>query len=374
MKRKILSLIVLSCLITACNQKEQSAQQGQMPPANVSLTTVHSQNVPMVQEYSGRIVALMTADVRPQISGIIKKRLFKEGDTVKEGDVLYEIDSSTYQAAYNQAQASLGQLKSTSSLAALKSKRYGQLIQNSSIAKQDYDDARSAAQQASFNAEAAKAQLETAKINLDRTKIRAPISGQIGLSAVTPGSLVTADQSDALSTIRATDKVYVDFTQTSIELLKLKKYLLENNKDISETLVSLVLEDGSEYPIKGKLMSGEVSVDESTGSITMRAVFENPHQLLLPGAFVRVKLAQYETPAILVPQQALIRSDNGKAQAYIVDSNNKAKLVSVVAKENSGDNWIVTEGLKDNDKVVLEGVSKIKDGQDIAMPDNKGDK
>lgn len=373
MKRKILSLIVLSCLITACDQKEQSSQQGQMPPANVSFTTVHSRNVPMVQEYSGRIVALMTADVRPQISGIIKKRLFKEGDTVKEGDVLYEIDSSTYQAAYNQAQASLGQLKSTSSLAALKSKRYGQLIQNSSIAKQDYDDARSADQQASFNVEAAKAQLETAKINLDRTKIRAPISGQIGLSAVTPGSLVTADQSDALSTIRATDKVYVDFTQTSIELLKLKKYLLENNKDISETPVSLVLEDGSEYPIKGKLMSGEVSVDESTGSITMRAVFENPHQLLLPGAFVRVKLAQYETPAMLVPQQALIRSDNGKAQAYIVDSNNKAKLVSVVAKENSGDNWIVTEGLKDNDRVVLEGVSKLKEGQDIAMPDNKGD-
>ena len=373
MKRKILSLIVLSCLITACDQKEQSSQQGQIPPANVSFTTVHSQNVPMVQEYSGRIVALMTADVRPQISGIIKKRLFKEGDTVKEGDVLYEIDSSTYQAAYNQAQASLGQLKSTSSLAALKSKRYGQLIQNSSIAKQDYDDARSAAQQANFNVEAAKAQLETAKINLDRTKIRAPISGQIGLSAVTPGSLVTADQSDALSTIRATDKVYVDFTQTSVELLKLKKHLLENNKDISETPVSLVLEDGSEYPMKGKLMSGEVSVDESTGSITMRAVFENPHQLLLPGAFVRVKLAQYETPAILVPQQALIRSDNGKAQAYIVDSNNKAKLVSVVAKENSGDNWIVTEGLKDNDKVVLEGVSKLKNGQDIAMPDNKGD-
>lgn len=374
MKRKILSLIVLSCFITACDQKEQSGQQGKMPPANVSFTTVHSQNVPIVQEYSGRIVALMTADVRPQISGIIKKRLFKEGDTVKEGDVLYEIDSSTYQAAYNQAQASLGQLKSTSSLAALKSKRYGQLIQNSSIAKQDYDDARSAAQQANFNVEAAKAQLETAKINLDRTKIRAPISGQIGLSAVTPGSLVTADQSDALSTIRATDKVYVDFTQTSVELLKLKKYLLENNKDISESPVSLVLEDGSEYPIKGKLMSGEVSVDESTGSITMRAVFENPHQLLLPGAFVRVKLAQYETPAILVPQQALIRSGDGKAQAYIVDSNNKAKLVSVVAKENSGDNWIVTEGLKDNDKVVLEGVSKLKDGQDIAIPDNKGDK
>lgn len=373
MKRKILSLIVLSCLITACDQKEQSSQQGQIPPANVSFTTVHSQNVPIVQEYSGRIVALMTADVRPQISGIIKKRLFKEGDTVKEGDVLYEIDSSTYQAAYNQAQASLGQLKSTSSLAALKSKRYGQLIQNSSIAKQDYDDARSAAQQANFNVEAAKAQLETAKINLDRTKIRAPISGQIGLSAVTPGSLVTADQSDALSTIRATDKVYVDFTQTSVELLKLKKYLLENNKDISESPVSLVLEDGSEYPIKGKLMSGEVSVDESTGSITMRAVFENPHQLLLPGAFVRVKLAQYETPAILVPQQALIRSGDGKSQAYIVDSNNKAKLVSVVAKENSGDNWMVTEGLKDNDKVVLEGVSKLKDGQDIAMPDNKGD-
>jgi len=374
MKRKILSLIVLSCLMTACDQKEQSNQQGQMPPANVSFTTVHSKNVPMVQEYSGRIVALMTADVRPQISGIIKKRLFKEGDTVKEGDVLYEIDSSTYQAAYNQAQASLGQLKSTSSLAALKSKRYGQLIQNSSIAKQDYDDARSAAQQASFNVEAAKAQLETAKINLDRTKIRAPISGQIGLSAVTPGSLVTADQSDALSTIRATDKVYVDFTQTSIDLLKLKKYLLEHNKDISETPVSLVLEDGSGYPMKGKLLSGEVSVDEGTGSITMRAVFENPHQLLLPGAFVRVKLAQYETPAILVPQQALIRSDNGKAQAYIVDSNNKAKLVSVVAKENAGDNWIVTEGLKDNDKVVLEGVSKLKDGQDIAVPDNKGDK
>lgn len=318
----------------------------------------------------------MTSEIRPQISGIIKKRLFTEGQMVKEGDILYEIEPETYQAAYNQALANLSQLKAALNVASLKSKRYSMLIKNASVSQQDYDDAQSTYQQAKFNVDAAKAALETARINLERTKIKAPISGKIGISSVTPGSLITAEQSTPLSIIRSIDKVYVDFTQTSIDLLKLKKKLLKDNENISDTEVSLMLEDGTEYPLKGKLSTTEVAVNEGTGSVIMRSVFENPDHLLLPGAFARVKLSQYEQKAVLVPQQAIMRSEEGRSQAYVIDGN-KVKLVQLSAKENLGDNWVVTEGLKNNDKVVIEGVSKLKDGQEVSPVEYKksqGDK
>lgn len=375
MKKSILTILLSSIIITGCNDNNKKSNI-KTPPLNVSYVEVVQKNIPIEQEFSGRVVSYMTSEIRPQISGIIKKRLFTEGQMVKEGDVLYEIEPETYQAAYNQALASLNQLKSALSVASLKSKRYSMLIKNSSVSQQDYDDAQSTYQQAKFNVDAAKATLETARINLERTKIKAPISGKIGISSVTPGSLITAEQSTPLAIIRSIDKVYVDFTQTSIDLLKLKKMLLKNNKDISDTDVSLMLEDGTQYPLKGKLSTTEVAVNEGTGSVIMRSIFENPDHLLLPGAFARVKLSQYEQEAVLVPQQAVIRSGEGKSQAYVIEGS-KVKLVQLSAKENLGDNWVVTEGLKNNDKVVIEGVSKLKDGQEVSPVEYKksqGDK
>lgn len=375
MKKSILMILLSSIIITGCNDNNEKSNM-KMPPLNVSYVEVVQKNIPIEQEFSGRVVSYMTSEIRPQISGIIKKRLFTEGQMVKEGDILYEIEPETYQAAYNQALANLSQLKSALNVAYLKSKRYSMLIKNASVSQQDYDDAQSTYQQAKFNVDAAKATLETARINLERTKIKAPISGKIGISSVTPGSLITAEQSTPLSIIRSIDKVYVDFTQTSIDLLKLKKKLLKDNENISDTDVSLMLEDGTEYPLKGKLSTTEVAVNEGTGSVIMRSVFENPDHLLLPGAFARVKLSQYEQKAVLVPQQAIMRSEEGRSQAYVIDGN-KVKLVQLSAKENLGDNWVVTEGLKNNDKVVIEGVSKLKDGQEVSPVEYKksqGDK
>ena len=372
MKKRILTILLSAFIITGCKDSQEKTEM-KMPPLTVSYVEVVQKKVPIEQEFSGRVVAYMTSEIRPQISGIIKKRWFTEGQMVKAGDVLYEIEPDTYQATYNQALANLNQLKSALNVASLKSKRYGMLVKNYSVSQQDYDDAQSTYQQAKFNVEAAKATLESARINLERTKIKAPISGKIGISSVTPGSLITAEQSTALSIIRSIDKVYVDFTQTSIDLLKLKKALLKNNKDISDTDVSLTLEDGTSYPIKGKLSTTDVSVDEGTGSVVMRSVFENPDNLLLPGAFARVKLSQYETDAVLVPQQAVIRSGEGKSQAYVINGN-KVKMVELSAKDNLGDNWIVTEGLKDKDKVVIEGISKLKDGQEVSPVEYKNKK
>lgn len=375
MKKSILTILLSSIIITGCNDNNKKSNI-KTPPLNVSYVEVVQKNIPIEQEFSGRVVSYMTSEIRPQISGIIKKRSFTEGQMVKEGDILYEIEPETYQAAYNQALANLSQLKSALNVASLKSKRYSMLIKNASVSQQDYDDAQSTYQQAKFNVDAAKATLETARINLERTKIKAPISGKIGISSVTPGSLITAEQSTPLSIIRSIDKVYVDFTQTSIDLLKLKKKLLKNNENISDTEVSLMLEDGTEYPLKGKLSTTEVAVNEGTGSVIMRSVFENPDHLLLPGAFARVKLSQYEQKAVLVPQQAIMRSGEGRSQAYVIDGN-KVKLVQLSAKENLGDNWVVTEGLKNNDKVVIEGISKLKDGQEVSPVEYKksqGDK
>lgn len=375
MKKSILTILLSSIIITGCNDNNKKSNI-KTPPLNVSYVEVVQKNIPIEQEFSGRIVSYMTSEIRPQISGIIKKRSFTEGQMVKEGDILYEIEPETYQAAYNQALANLSQLKSALNVASLKSKRYSMLIKNASVSQQDYDDAQSTYQQAKFNVDAAKATLETARINLERTKIKAPISGKIGISSVTPGSLITAEQSTPLSIIRSIDKVYVDFTQTSIDLLKLKKKLLKDNENISDTEVSLMLEDGTEYPLKGKLSTTEVAVNEGTGSVIMRSVFENPDHLLLPGAFARVKLSQYEQKAVLVPQQAIMRSGEGRSQAYVIDGN-KVKLVQLSAKENLGDNWVVTEGLKNNDKVVIEGISKLKDGQEVSPVEYKksqGDK
>lgn len=368
MKYKIISSLILTLLLSACDQQSsQKEKRPEMPPTPVGYITVHSSNIPLTSELSGRTTATLTAQIRPQISGIILKRLFTEGQTVQQGDVLYEIDPSTYQAAYEQAKSSVNKAHATLKAAQAKAQRYNQLIKSSTVSKQDYDDIQATYRESAASVSASQADLKTALINLERTKIRAPISGQIGISSVTPGSLVTANQTDALSTIRSIDEVYIDFTQSSVELLKLKKYWAKNKSSNNDT-VTLILEDGTEYPLKGKLSTSEVSVDESTGSVTLRAIFKNPDHLLLPGMYVRVKISQAEIEGILAPQQGIINNPHGTANAFIVE-NNKAKKVEVIVSDSVENNWIVTKGLKDNDKLIVEGTSKIQDGSSIQPKD-----
>lgn len=368
MKYKIISSILLTLIITGCDQQSsQKAKRSEMPPTQVGYVTVHSSSIPLTSELSGRTTAKLTAQIRPQISGIILRRLFTEGQTVKEGDILYEIDPSTYQAAYEEAKSSVNKAQATFKAAQAKAQRYNALIKTSTVSRQDYDDIQAAYRESGASVAASQADLKTALINLERTKIRAPISGQIGISSVTPGSLVTANQTDALSTIRSIDEVYVDFTQSSVELLKLKRYWADNKGSHNDE-VTLILEDGTEYPLKGKLSTSEVSVDESTGSVTLRAIFENPDHLLLPGMYVRVKISQAEIQGVLAPQQGIINNPHGTANAFIVE-NNKAKKVEVIVSDSVENNWIVTKGLKDNDKLIVEGTSKIQDGSSVQPKD-----
>lgn len=368
MKYKLLSALILTLLVSGCDQQSsQHAKRSEMPPTPVGYITVHSSNIPLTSELSGRTTATLTAQIRPQISGIILKRLFTEGQTVKEGDILYEIDPSTYQAAYEQAKSSVNKAQATLKAAQAKAQRYSTLIKTYSVSKQDYDDIQATYRESAASVAASQADLKTALINLERTKIRAPISGQIGISSVTPGSLVTANQTDALSTIRSIDEVYVDFTQSSVELLKLKKYW-SKNKGTNNDQVTLILEDGTEYPLKGKLSTSEVSVDESTGSVTLRAIFNNPDHLLLPGMYVRVRISQAEVEGILAPQQGIINNPHGTANAFIIE-NNKAKKVEVTVSDSVENNWIITKGLKDNDQLIVEGTAKIQDGSSV-QPQN----
>lgn len=368
MKYKIISSLILTLLLSGCDQQSsQKEKRPEMPPTPVGYITVHSSNIPLTSELSGRTTATLTAQIRPQISGIILKRLFTEGQTVQQGDVLYEIDPSTYQAAYEQAKSSVNKAQATLKAAQAKAQRYNQLIKSSTVSRQDYDDIQATYRESAASVSASQADLKTALINLERTKIRAPISGQIGISSVTPGSLVTANQTDALSTIRSIDEVYIDFTQSSVELLKLKKYWAKNKSSNNDT-VTLILEDGTEYPLKGKLSTSEVSVDESTGSVTLRAIFKNPDHLLLPGMYVRVKISQAEIEGILAPQQGIINNPHGTANAFIIE-NNKAKKVEVIVSDSVENKWIVTKGLKDNDKLIVEGTSKIQDGSSIQPKD-----
>lgn len=375
MKYKIISALIISLFITGCDKAStQQASRSDMPPTPVGYITVHTSNIPLTSELSGRTVATLTAQIRPQIDGIILKRLFIEGQNVKEGDILYEIDPSTYQALYEQAKSSVLKSQATLKAAQAKSQRYNALIKTSTVSKQDYDDIQATYKESLASLASSQADLKSAAINLERTKIRAPISGQIGISSVTPGSLVTANQTDSLSTIRSIDNVYVDFTQSSIDLLKLKKYWLEN-KGLKNNDVTLILEDGTEYPIKGQLSSSEINVDESTGSVTLRAIFKNPQHLLLPGMYVRVKISQAEIQGILAPQQGIMNNPHGTADAFIIDSNNKAKKIEVSISDNVDNQWIVTKGLNNNDKLIIEGTSKIQDGSKVQGTDlNKENK
>jgi len=365
MQRKKVLLVSLSLLLAACDGQSGSAPTGARGVQEVGVATLHGQSVTLSSDLTGRVNATMTSDVRPQVEGIIQRRLFTEGAEVNAGQVLYQIDPATYQASYDQAAAQVKSAQATVNASRLKAQRYAVLVKENGVSKQDADDAMATYLEAVAAVAQYKATLETAKINLAYTQVRAPISGRIGISSVTPGALVTASQTDALATIRALDPVYVDLTQSSTQLLKLRKQQASLQRD-DVTPVTLNLEDGTPYSHAGKLELTEVSVDESTGSVTLRAVFPNPEHELLPGMYVHAKVDNGVDPkGILAPQQGITRNAKGEATALVVNAQNKVEQRTVTTERVIGSSWLISQGLNEGDRLIVEGTNKVAVGTEV---------
>lgn len=362
MQRKTLLVLGLSLLLAACDGQNAGAPAGAGAEQEVGVVTLRGQSVTLSSELTGRVNATMTSDVRPQVDGIIKQRLFTEGAEVKAGQVLYQIDPASYQASYDQAAAQLKNAQATVQSTRLKSQRYAALVKENGVSQQDADDAKAAYLAAVASVAQYQAALETARINLAYTQVRAPIAGRIGISSVTPGALVTASQSDALATIRALDPIYVDLTQSSAQLLKLRRQQAALQRG-AVTPVAIKLEDGTPYAHAGKLELTEVAVDEATGSVTLRAVFPNPEHELLPGMYVHATVDNGVDPkAILAPQQGITRNAKGEATALVVDEQNKVAQRTVSAERVVGSNWLIGSGLSEGDRLIVEGTSKVTIG------------
>lgn len=359
-------------LLAACSGKEQQgAKPGAGGPGTPAVTVVAVQtgSVPVATELPGRTSPYLIAELRPQVTGIITQRLFKEGSEVKAGQVLYRIDPATYQAAYDSAQASLARAEANLYAARLKAARYADLVKIEAVSRQANDDADAAQKQAQADVAAAKAALEKARIDLGYTRVTSPIAGRISRSAVTPGALVTVNQAAALASVQQINPIYVDLTESSTDLLRMKRDLASGKLQQAggnAVAVQLALEDGSVYGEKGTLAFSEVTVDEGTGSVTLRAVFPNPKGDLLPGMYVRARLTQgVLRDAILVPQAAVSRDPRGNATVMIVNAESRVEPRVIKTGQTLGDKWVVTEGLSAGDRVIVEGLQKVKPGMPV---------
>jgi membrane fusion protein (multidrug efflux system) len=345
-------LLLWTVALTACGKKEAPPPP---PPLAVKVITLTPQTVSLITDLPGRTVAYRVAEIRPQVSGVIQKRMFKEGTDVREGQQLYQIDPSLYQAAYDSA-------KATAESSRLQVERYEPLAQVNAVSKQDYDNAVAAAAQS-------KASADTAHINLVYTRLLSPISGRIGRSQVTEGALVTANQTSSLATVQQLDPIHVDVTQPSAVLLRLRRELAAGElvqTGGNEAEVHLFLEDGSRYKVPGKLLFAEVQVDQTTGSVTLRALFPNPDKLLLPGMFVREQIQEgRRTDALLVPQVAVTHNQRGDPTALVVNADNKVELRTLVTDRAIEDKWLVTDGLKAGERVIVEGLQFAKPGATV---------
>jgi membrane fusion protein (multidrug efflux system) len=345
MSRHALLALALDLALTACGQPAQH----QMPPPAVNFITIAEQPVTLTTELPGRTNPFAVSEIRPQISGLVQKRLFVEGSTVKAGQALYQIDPAPYRALYDNAIATLADAK-------IKSERYQRLMAQNAVALQDADDAKAAYLEA-------KAAVDTARINLEFTRITSPITGRIGASAVTEGALVTSQQTTALTTVSTLDPIYVDVDQSSSELVALKRAVQGGSVNSSGQLtakVTLKLDDGSPYPLTGKLQFTDVTVDPTTGAVQLRAIFPNPDNLLLPGLYVRATIIQGVDPhGILAPQNAVGHNQKGEPTALIVDEKNFARLRVLKTGRAIGGYWQVLEGLKPGDRLITEGLAKV---------------
>ncbi|KGD84508.1 membrane fusion protein (multidrug efflux system) [Pantoea sp. PNA 14-12] len=356
-----------SFVLTGCdgNKSDQAAQQ---QPPEVGVVTVKSEPLKISTELPGRTLAYRIAEVRPQVSGIILKRNFIEGSEIKAGESLYQIDPATYQASYDSAKADLAKAEANARIAQLTVNRYKPLLGTKYISQQDYDNAVATAAQNNAAVQAAKANVETARINLAYTKVSSPISGRIGKSSVTEGALVQSGQTTALATVQQLDPMYVDVTQSSEDFLRLRSELASGQlkQNDGKANVTLLMQNGKNYAQPGTLEFSDVTVDQTTGSITLRAIFPNPDKALLPGMFVRARLDEGTNPnALLVPQQAVTRTPTGDASVMVVGADNKVEARKIKAAQAIGDKWLVTEGLKAGERVIFTGLQRAKPGAQV---------
>jgi len=364
--------IIGAALLVGCD--DHAGQAKQPPTPQVVVHVVKSAPLEVTTELPGRTDAYRVAEVRPQVSGIVLKRNFTEGSDVKAGESLYQIDPASYQAAFDSASGELAKAQAAASIAHLTVKRYLPLVGTQYVSKQEYDQSVANARQADASVIAAKAAVETARINLAYTKVTSPISGRIGKSSVTEGALVANGQATALATVQQLDPIYVDVTQSSNDFMRLKQSSLQTGEGTRS--VQLLMENGQPYPLKGSLQFSDVTVDESTGSITLRAIFPNPQHILLPGMFVRARINEGTQPhAILVPQQGVTRTPRGDASVMVVNSKNQVEARNVVAPQAIGDQWLITDGLQEGDRVIISGLQKVRPGVVVvATPDTAAQK
>lgn len=359
-------IVLLAVFFLKNSPAEANSQpQTQMPPTPVTVYTVASKEQIFTKDLPGRTSAYQVAEIRPQVSGIIKKRLFEEGSLVKAGQQLYQIDPAPYQASYDKAAASLVRAEANLSAAAPKAERYAELVKAGGVSQQENDDAQAAMAQAKADVAVAKAALAASKIDLDYTRVYAPISGRIGKSSVTEGALVTANQASALATIQNLGKIYVDVNESSADVMRLRAGMSEGKVP---TEAELVL-DGEDKPygFKGQIQFSDVTVDESTGMVQLRILFPNDKGYLLPGLFVKARVEQSrQASAITVPQQAVVRNADGTVTVWAVDSNNVVSIREINVSQAIGDRWLVTDGLKDGDRVVVAGLQKIRPNAKVA--------
>lgn len=371
--------------LAGCGGSQQSSETSraaaQANRPQVSVVTLHPQSVTITAELPGRVGASLEAEVRPQVAGIIQKRLFEEGGEVAEGTPLYQIDPAPYRAAYDSAVASLQKAEASVPSAQAKVERYQGLIKQNAVSKQDLDDAVATLAQAQADVAAAKASVDTAKINLDYTTIKAPIGGRTDKSSLTPGALVTASQTTVLTTVRTLDPVYVDVTQSSTNLLNLRQAIDVGRIKISgpNVSVNLKLENGTIYPLSGKLEFAEANVSTTTGTFTARAVFPNPKRLLLPGMYARAIVEEGVAPnSFLVPQRAVTRDVKGEASAMFLGKDDKVEERTLTIGRSVGNNWLVTAGVNDGDRVIVEGTQFVRArqgaiGAEVIIDDTTGE-
>ncbi len=357
--RRVSALWALTGIVflSACSGGQgNEAKGGRGGPVQVGYVVVQPTSVAMVTELSGRVTPYEMSEVRPQVAGVIQRRFFTEGTIVRQGQTLYQIDPSLYRAAASEAHANLQSARANAEATRIRADRYRPLAEMEAVSKQDYTDAAAQARQAAASVAQTSAQLQTAQINLRFTNVPAPITGRIGRSLATVGALVTANQADPLAVIQRLDPIYVDIQQSSAELLALRRALSQGGAAPTTASVRLKLEDGSDYAVAGSIEFSEVMVDQNTGTVTLRARFANPSGLLLPGMFVRASFAQsIDTQAFLVPQAALSRDAKGQASVFVIGPGDKAVQRKVTAVRALGTNWVVTDGLKPGEKLIVQG-------------------
>lgn len=361
--RKVLISSVL--LLAACHK----AAPPPKPPAEVGVITLRAQPVPIVTELPGRTVAYRVAEVRPQVNGIVLKRLFIEGSEVKAGQQLYQIDPAPFQASYESAQAALARAQATATSTRLLAQRYKPLSEARAVSQQDYDNAIASAEQAAADVASAKAAVDTARINLAFTRVFAPISGRTGRSSVTEGALVSANQATSLVVVQQLDPIYVDVTQASTVLLRLQRAFADGQlkkAGDAQAEARLQLEDGTAYGEPGKLQFTEVTVDPGTGSVSLRAIFPNSKHMLLPGMFVRERLEEgVNETGLLVPQRAVARNARGEPTVTVLGADNKAALRIIKTDRAIGDQWLVTEGVAPGEKIIILGIQGARPGAEV---------